>query len=69
MRKALGFSESKDSRKKVGPMEDPPGLHHRNIENLSTTSSPFSLKKGDRMETKTLLSGHFWLEKSFVLLN
>ena len=46
-------------------MEDPLGLHHRNIE-VSIAFSPFFLKKGDRMETNTLLSGRFWLEKIFL---
>jgi hypothetical protein len=58
MRKARCFLRAKDSREKVGPMEEPLGLHHRNIE-VSIAFSPFSLKKGDRMETKTLLSGPF----------
>lgn len=66
MRKARrSFLRAKDSRKSGTYMEDSP-ISYRNIE-VSTTSSHFSLKKGDRMET-VLLSGAFgW--KKLVLLN
>lgn len=48
---------------KVGAMERTHLAYTtRNIEVSTALPSPFSLK-GDRMETKTLLSGHFWLEK------
>lgn len=43
-------------------MGDTLDLHRTGVV-VSIPFSPFPLKKGDRMETKTLLSVHFWLEK------
>ena len=51
----------------MGHMEGPLGLHHRSIE-VSIAFSPFCLKKGDRMEMKTLLLGHL-VGKNFFQLN